>query len=117
MGGVGSVGVVVEPPVLDDDACFEEAVEAPRVEQFVAETSVERLDPGVLPWRAGIDEQRPSGVGAISVVDGVRDELGPVIEVHVGLPGVEGTSELACPGGRPEMSPTLRPTRSSSDER
>ena len=50
MGGVGPVGVVVVSPVLDDHARFEKAVEAPRVEQLVAEPAVERLDPGVLPW-------------------------------------------------------------------
>lgn len=50
MSGVGSVGVVVKPPVFDDDAGFEGAVEAPRVELFFAEASVERLDPGILPW-------------------------------------------------------------------
>ncbi len=83
MGGVGSVGVVVEPPVLDDHAGFEEAVEAPRVEQLVAESSVEGLDPGVLPWRAGVDEHRPGAVEAAPVVDGVRDELGTIVEAHV----------------------------------
>ena len=41
MGAVGSVGVVVVPPVLDDHAGFEQAVEAPRVEQFVAQAAVE----------------------------------------------------------------------------
>ena len=50
VGGMGSVDVVVDPPVLDDDSGFEEAVELPQVLQFVAETAVEGLDPGVLPW-------------------------------------------------------------------
>ncbi len=58
MGGVGSVGVVVEPPVFDDHAGFEQGVEAPGVEELVAESAVEGLDPGVLPWAAGVDEQR-----------------------------------------------------------
>ena len=48
VGSVGAVGVVVEPPVLDDHAGLEEAVEAPRVEKLVAEPSVEGFDPGVL---------------------------------------------------------------------
>src|SRR5271166_2129989 len=56
VGGVGSVGVVVAAPVFDDHAGFEQRVELPRVEQFVAWPAVERLDPGVLPRRAGIDE-------------------------------------------------------------
>jgi hypothetical protein len=36
VGGVGSVHVVVDASVLDDHACFEEAVELPAVEQLVA---------------------------------------------------------------------------------
>ena len=49
VGGVGSVVVVVDAPVADDHLGFEEAVELPQVEQFVAEAAVERFDPGVLP--------------------------------------------------------------------
>ena len=44
MGGVGSVGVVVAAPVFDDHASFGQAVEVPRVEQFVTKPAVERLD-------------------------------------------------------------------------
>ena len=29
VGGVGSFGIAVEPLVLNDDACFEQAVESP----------------------------------------------------------------------------------------
>ena len=36
VGGVGSVLVVVDSPVLDDHAGFEQAVEDPEVQQFVA---------------------------------------------------------------------------------
>ena len=36
VGGVGSVGVVVAAPVFDDHAGFQQRVEVPRVEQFVA---------------------------------------------------------------------------------
>ena len=50
VGGVGSVPVVVNAPVFDDYSGFEEAVELPGVEEFVAEFAVERLDPRVLPW-------------------------------------------------------------------
>ena len=45
VGGVRSVDVVVDPPVLDDHLGFEEAVEAPAVEELVAEAAVERFDP------------------------------------------------------------------------
>jgi hypothetical protein len=44
VGGVGTVLVVVDGPVSDEDLGFEEAVELPEVEQFVAEPAVERLD-------------------------------------------------------------------------
>ena len=47
VGVVWPVGVVVDAPVLDEDPGFEEAVEVPAVEQFVAELAVDRLDPGV----------------------------------------------------------------------
>ena len=36
VGAVGSVDVVVDSPVLDEHSGFEEAVEDPAVEQFVA---------------------------------------------------------------------------------
>ena len=49
VGAVGSVLVVVDPPVFDEHLGFEEAVEVPAVEELVAEPAVERLDPGVLP--------------------------------------------------------------------
>jgi len=35
VGRVGTMVVVVDTPVLDDHACFEEAVELPAVEQLV----------------------------------------------------------------------------------
>ena len=47
MGAVGPVGVVVVSPVLDDDPGFQERVEAPRVEQLVAQSAVEGFDPSV----------------------------------------------------------------------
>ncbi len=50
VGGVGSVLVVVDAPVADEDLGFEERVELPEVEQLVSEPAVEGLDPGVLPW-------------------------------------------------------------------
>jgi hypothetical protein len=56
MGAVGSVLVVVDPPVLDEHLGLEEAVEVSAVEQLVAQAAVERLDPGVLPRGAGVDE-------------------------------------------------------------
>ena len=42
VGGVWS-SRIVDSPVLDDDARFEEAVEPPQVQEFVAEPTVERI--------------------------------------------------------------------------
>ena len=36
MGAVGSVDVVVDAPVLDQDLGFDEAIELPAVQEFVA---------------------------------------------------------------------------------
>jgi hypothetical protein len=44
VGGVGSVEVVVDAPVLDEHSGFEQAVELPAVEELVAEAAVERLN-------------------------------------------------------------------------
>jgi hypothetical protein len=49
MRAVGSVLVVVDAPVLDEDLGFGQVVELPAVEQLVAEPAVEGLHPGVLP--------------------------------------------------------------------
>ena len=49
VGGVGTVDVVVDAPVLDEDLGFEQVVEVPAVEELVAEPAVEAFDPGVLP--------------------------------------------------------------------
>jgi len=46
---VGPVGVVLDPPCFDNDLRFEERAELLDVEQLVARTAVEALDPGVLP--------------------------------------------------------------------
>ncbi len=49
VGGVGTVVVVVDAPVFDEDLGFEEGIEVAAVEELVTETAVEGLDPGVLP--------------------------------------------------------------------
>jgi hypothetical protein len=80
LGRVWPVQVVVDAPVFEKDPGLEERVEELPVEELVAEPAVERFDPGVLPWRAGVDEH---GVGAVEpapVGDCVGDELGPVMK-------------------------------------
>ena len=75
VGGVWSVDVVVDAVVLGEDLGFEERVELPAVEELVAYAAVERLDPGVLPRRPGVDEHRVEpGVGA-PAGDGVGHEF------------------------------------------
>src|SRR5918993_1147470 len=61
-------------------AGLEQAVELPAVEQLVAEAPVERLDPGVLPRRTGIDEHGGDIVEPTPVGNGVSDELGTIVE-------------------------------------
>jgi hypothetical protein len=46
---VGPVAVVVDPPVLGEHLGLEEGIELLSVQVFVAETAVERFNPGVLP--------------------------------------------------------------------
>ena len=48
--GVGSVGVVLLPPALDNDLSLQEGAELFDVEELVAHAAVEALDEGVLPW-------------------------------------------------------------------
>ena len=48
MRAVGPVHVVVDPPVLEEDLCFEQGFELLAVQELVSETPVERLDPGYL---------------------------------------------------------------------
>ena len=79
---VGSVFVVVDAPVLDQDLGFEQVVELPAVQEFVAEPAVEAFDPRVLPRRTGIDEHRTDVVEAAPVRDASGDELRAVVEPH-----------------------------------
>src|ERR1700733_3459965 len=84
VGSVWSVHVVVDPPVLDEHLRLEQAVEAPAVEEFVTQSSVERLDPGVLPGRTRVDEDRTDTVKTAPVAHRMGDELGTVVEAHEG---------------------------------
>jgi len=59
---------------------LEEGVEALGVEVLIAHPTVERLDLGVLPGAARIDEDGPRTVEPAPVVDGVGDELRTVVE-------------------------------------
>jgi len=80
VGAVGPVQVVVDAPVLDEHLGLEQGIEPLAVEEVVAKATVERLDPGVLPWGSRVDEDRVRAVEAAPVGDCVGDELGSVIE-------------------------------------
>src|SRR5215203_5875158 len=73
---VGAVGVVLDAPGLDDDLRLEERAELFDVQQLVAAATVEALDEGVLPRRAGLDVARRRGVHAAPVAQRPSDQLG-----------------------------------------
>ena len=52
---MGSMVVVVVPPVFDDDLGFQQRVEPFDGQQLVAEPATEGLDIGILPGGAGFD--------------------------------------------------------------
>jgi hypothetical protein len=52
---VGTVGVVLDPPVLDNDLGLAEVGELLDIEQLVSKPAVEGFDEGVLPGRARFD--------------------------------------------------------------
>jgi hypothetical protein len=50
---VRPVLVVVHPPVLEEDLRLQQGVEGLSVQELVAESAIEALDPGVLPRLSG----------------------------------------------------------------
>ena len=72
--------VVVGAPVFDEDLGFDQRIEVPQVQQFVTETAVERLDPGVLTWRPGVDEHGIDMVEPAPVRDRVGHKFWAVVE-------------------------------------
>ena len=50
-------GVVVYPPLLDQDACLVQRIEDFTVKHFVAELTLASLGVAVFPWAAWFDEQ------------------------------------------------------------
>jgi hypothetical protein len=76
---VGSDGVVLDPPVLDQHACFEQAAERLDGEQLVAQPPAERLDVRVLPGRARLDVAAPGLVEPAPVAQRVGGQLRAVV--------------------------------------
>ena len=71
--------IVFVAPVGEHDPRLEQRVEELTVQELVAQARVERLDPGVLPGRARIDEDRRRCVEATPVGNRIGGELGPVV--------------------------------------
>ncbi len=110
--GVRPVGVVVLPPVLDDDAGLGQAGEQLKVEQLVAHAGVEGLHERVVPGGARIDVAG-GRVGRRAPVD---QRVGGHLRAVIGVSGrVVGESRcsLSFPPGRP-CRPSLPPQRSRS---
>lgn len=55
---MGTPGVVVASPLLNDDLRLSQAVEDFPVEAFISELAVEAFVVAILPRTAGVDEQR-----------------------------------------------------------
>jgi hypothetical protein len=75
---VGTLGVVVVPPALNDDPRLGEAVEQFAVQQLVAELRVEALAVSILPGAARLDERSPGSHRDDPLSHGPGDELGTV---------------------------------------
>ena len=99
---MGSFGVVVFPPLFDQDSCFSQAVEDFAVKQFVSEPCVEALAVSVLPERPWFDAGRPGADGADSVLDGLGNEHGAIVRSDAGGHAVEDKQIAGrgdCAGG------------------
>lgn len=86
-----SLFVVVRQPFADDLTSVLEAVEPVRVETLVSEPAVEALDEGVVDRLPGTAEEKLHAVGVRPLVEGIRDELGAVVDGD-GL----GVAALGC---------------------
>lgn len=77
---MGSDGVVLGTPVLDQDLGFLEGVEDLAVEQLISKLAVEALAVATLPRTCWLDEQRPDGQAIQPFPYRVRTELRAVSE-------------------------------------
>src|SRR6516225_7323116 len=76
---MGSVVVVLVPPVVEEELGFEQGVERLQVEEFAAEVAVEGLDVGVLPGCAWLDVGDGRSVESAPVLQGCGGQLGAVV--------------------------------------
>jgi hypothetical protein len=64
-GTVRSDGVVVSPPLLDDDLSLPERLEDLAIEKFIPEAGIEAFAVSTLPGRARFDDLRRCGESAL----------------------------------------------------
>lgn len=81
---VRSLGVVVSPPLSDEDLRLSEAVENFAVEQLVAGPGIEAFAVAVLPGRPRLYVGGSGACGGNPVPDGLRHELRTVVGPNVG---------------------------------
>lgn len=72
---VGPLGVVVFPPLFDQDLRFSKGVEDFSVKQLIPEAGVEALAESVFPGRAVLDVGCHGTHGCDPVSDGLSNEL------------------------------------------
>jgi hypothetical protein len=71
-----SFGVVVFPPLFDQDLCFAKRVEDLTIQQLIPEPCVEAFAISVLPGRPRFDVSGIGPDGCNPVSDGLSNELG-----------------------------------------
>jgi hypothetical protein len=78
-------GVVFVSPIFDDHPRFGEGSEFGDVQQLVSDPVIERLDPRVLPRRAGLDVDGAETAQAAPVLQDPGDQFGSVIHPQVAV--------------------------------
>lgn len=76
---MGSGSVVVDPPFVDTGARVAEGQEPGRVEAFLTEPAVDRLDVGVIARSSLQREGQLDLVEVSPLIEQPSDELGPVV--------------------------------------
>ena len=79
-----ALGIVMFPPLFNQDLRFFQAIEDFSVQQLISEAGIEALTVSVFPWRTRFDV---CGLGTHSVdpvPDGLSNELRPVVRSDVG---------------------------------
>src|SRR5438270_920953 len=98
-GRVGTVGVVLDPPVLDNDLSLAEIGEVLDVEQLVAYSTVEGLDEGVLPGRAGFDVGTGGARQPAPLAQSPGDHFGTVVHPQIDRRAAGSNTPSSTPNG------------------